>query len=465
MSFANVNLGTTAGDGSGDPLRTAFNKINQNFANIAAGQITVNAPVLTVAGRTGNIVLTASDVAGTMTIANLQAQLTSFTGNLAVVKLQTSGDAVTGYNSLYVGRQTGFTVVPNLLTQHTGNFNSYSQINSQNTASGNQSTTDYVATADNGSNTSNYIDMGIAGGSYDGTVPSNSLGTSLYPNDGYVYVQGSTPGTAGGNLVLGTTVPGTSINFLAGGINSSNIAVSINNPGTNPTSVSTGALVVVGGVGVSGNLNVGQYNKSLHNIRGNILLGIGNVVASADSILTINQNSATPLNAPNNIVHMSAPDGKSGQYGADSFGDSTVYSGMLLRKARGTSSSPAPLLADDIIASFAAKGWSGVNGFTGPTYLGSNFSVFAAENYTNTNQGTYIRIATIPIGANTTTLSAKFSNNSIEFHSNTTTVFGNLQVTGNTAFTMANVAQWTVPVYNVQDALNQLAGRLANIGH
>ena len=97
--------------------------------------------------------------------------------------------------------------------------------------------------------------------------------------------------------------------------------------------------------------------------------------------------------------------------------------------------------------------------------MGSNFSVFAAENYTNTNQGTYIRIATIPIGANTTTLSAKFSNNSIEFHSNTTTVFGNLQVTGNTAFTMANVAQWTVPVYNVQDALNQLAGRLANIGH
>ena len=40
MSFANVNIGTTAGDGTGDPLRLAFTKINQNFANVAGGQVT-----------------------------------------------------------------------------------------------------------------------------------------------------------------------------------------------------------------------------------------------------------------------------------------------------------------------------------------------------------------------------------------------------------------------------------------
>jgi hypothetical protein len=38
-NFANVNVGTTAGDGTGDPLRVAFNKINLNFANIAGGQL------------------------------------------------------------------------------------------------------------------------------------------------------------------------------------------------------------------------------------------------------------------------------------------------------------------------------------------------------------------------------------------------------------------------------------------
>jgi hypothetical protein len=39
INFANVNIGTSAGDGSGDPLRLAFTKINLNFANVASGQL------------------------------------------------------------------------------------------------------------------------------------------------------------------------------------------------------------------------------------------------------------------------------------------------------------------------------------------------------------------------------------------------------------------------------------------
>jgi|LauGreDrversion4_2_1035121.scaffolds.fasta_scaffold46047_2 inhibitor of KinA sporulation pathway (predicted exonuclease) len=31
-----INIGATANDKSGDPLRTAFNKVNQNFAEIYA---------------------------------------------------------------------------------------------------------------------------------------------------------------------------------------------------------------------------------------------------------------------------------------------------------------------------------------------------------------------------------------------------------------------------------------------
>jgi len=464
MSFANVNIGTTAGDGTGDPLRVAFNTINQNFANIAAGQITVNAPVLTVAGRTGNVVLTAGDVAGAMTIANLQAQLTGFTGNLSVTRLQANGSATTGFNGLYVGLQSGYAALPSLVTQFTAGYNSYSQINSQNTTYGNQSTTDYVATADNGTNTTNYIDMGIAGSGYDGTVPNNSLGTSLYPNDGYLYAQGSTTGAVGGNLVLGTTVPGTGIRFLAGGANSANVAVAINNPGTSPVNNATGALVVTGGVGISGNMNVGQYNTSLHNIRGNILLGIGNVVASADSILTINQNSATPLVAANNVVHMSAVDGKSAQYGADSFGVGATP-GLYLRKSRGTSSAPTPLAPGDTFGFVAARGYASVpgTGFTvgnAPTQI-----VFAAaENYSSTNQGSYIQIETIPIGSNVATNSAIISSSLVDLYPNVN-IRGNLTISGNVSFTMGNTAQWTSPVYTIEDALNQLAQRLANFGH
>ena len=464
MSFANINIGTTAGDGTGDPLRVAFNKINLNFANIANGQITVNAPVQSVAGRTGNVVLTYLDVAGTVSNASLATTLSTYTGNISAYSVKTSGNSATGFNGLYVGRQSGFAQVPNLLTQHTGNFNSYSQINSQNTTSGNQSTTDYVATADNGDNTTNYIDLGIAGSAYDGTVPSNSLGTSLYPNDGYVYVQGSTPGVAGGNLVLGTTVPGTGIRFLAGGINSANIAVAINNPGTAPTNNATGALVVTGGVGISGNMNVGQYNTSLHNIRGNLLLGLGNVIASADSILTINQNSTTPFLAPNNIVHMSAMDGRNAQYGADSFGPSAV-SGIYFRKARGVSASPSAVQANDLLGFIAARGFGATNFANSITTAPSYVGIFAAENYTDTNQGTYIGFRANPTGSITSNLVATMSPALTNMYSSNVTVYGSFTALSGIAFTMANTSQWTTPVFTIADALNQLAGRLANIGH
>lgn len=72
-AFANVFVGNTANDGTGDPLRTAFQTIDQNFASIANGNITVNAPVVTVAGRTGNIVLTTNDVAGAVSIGYVNA--------------------------------------------------------------------------------------------------------------------------------------------------------------------------------------------------------------------------------------------------------------------------------------------------------------------------------------------------------------------------------------------------------
>ena len=462
MSFANVFLGNTAGDGQGDPLRVAFNKINLNFANIASGQITVNAPVQSVATRTGNVVLTYQDVAGVVSNASLATTLSTYTGNITAYSAELSGNSSTGFNGLYVGLQSGYAVIPSLMVQHTANYNTYSQINTQNINAGNQSTTDYVATADNGTNTTNYIDMGIAGSGYDGTQPNNSLGTSLFPNDGYVYAQGSTAGQVGGNLVLGTTVPGTGIKFLAGGVNSSNVAVSINNPGTAPTSVSTGALVVVGGVGISGNMNVGQYNTSLHNIRGNLLLGLGNVIASADSILTINQNSATPISAPNNVIHMSAVDGRSAQYGADSFGTSAT-SGAYFRRARGTSASPSAVQANDALGTIIARGY-GTTGFNPASGSASAVSIVAAENYSDTNQGTYVLVRTIPTGSNIAVTAATISNITTQFYSNLV-VTGNLAVVGNVGYTMGNYQNWTQGnVYTISSALDQLAARLKAAG-
>jgi len=96
MSLANVNIGTIANDGTGDPLRSAFRTINQNFANLAPfaanGNITYNAGVASVAGRTGNVTLTITDITGAAStgyvdavaanIANIAANIA---GNLNTV--------------------------------------------------------------------------------------------------------------------------------------------------------------------------------------------------------------------------------------------------------------------------------------------------------------------------------------------------------------------------------------------
>jgi len=75
MSFANINLGTTAGDHGGDPLRVAFDKINRNFYQITTGNtgVTLVSTVDSVAGRTGNVTLTVADVPGAVSPGQVTA--------------------------------------------------------------------------------------------------------------------------------------------------------------------------------------------------------------------------------------------------------------------------------------------------------------------------------------------------------------------------------------------------------
>lgn len=59
LNFANVI--TTE---PGETIASAFNKINENFANIASVGSNVIIGVTTVAGRTGNVVLSVNDIVG-----------------------------------------------------------------------------------------------------------------------------------------------------------------------------------------------------------------------------------------------------------------------------------------------------------------------------------------------------------------------------------------------------------------
>jgi len=110
---------------------------------------------------------------------------------------------------------------PGTIAQLSGNNSTYLQTNMQNFNS--TGSIDLVGTCDIGGNSNNYIDLGINNSAF-----NNSGYTSMNPLDGYLYVQGSSPNSNTGSLVLGTSSSAANIVFIAGGTNSANIVAKFN---------------------------------------------------------------------------------------------------------------------------------------------------------------------------------------------------------------------------------------------
>jgi hypothetical protein len=189
--------------------------------------------------------------------------------NLNDFKVDTSGGTITGdltidaqanvHQRLAVG--TGaYTVLPNLISQFTGTSSIYSQVNQQNLNP--YGTGDFVVTASNGTDLTNYIDMGMSGFTYANT--NYNSWSFVWPNDGFLMVQGNPAQDQGGNLFIGTAGSGSvaeigDIVFIQGSdthevgrwVLGQGLVISTNTPSV---SNSTGSLVVTGGVGVKGNV-------------------------------------------------------------------------------------------------------------------------------------------------------------------------------------------------------------------
>jgi len=112
-----------------------------------------------------------------------------------------------------------------------GSGNTYIQFNIQNTATGVNSSADLVITANNGTDATNFINLGINNVGYNDPLYNNATGL-----DGYLFIDG-------GDLDIGTRTPGKIIEFHAGGTTKSNAIARISQSGLNL---------------VSGNLTVGN---------------------------------------------------------------------------------------------------------------------------------------------------------------------------------------------------------------
>ena len=138
--------------------------------------------------KTNNVQGLLLDSAGNLAIGNAPVQ----TSGVNIDKLLVDAGSTAGNPSTSINLITG-----------KGYLNNYLQLNTQNKSSGTAASSDVVATADNGDETSNYVNMGI----------NSSGNTANYyggANDAYLY-------NLGQNLLVGTGTAGKVLAFLTGG--------------------------------------------------------------------------------------------------------------------------------------------------------------------------------------------------------------------------------------------------------
>lgn len=164
---------------------------------------------------------------GALSSGNIRVPMTTAATSLTTGAFQVVGGASVG-GALYVGNiimpgtssniQIGPQTTPhaNAPLDISIAANSFVQINVQNTSSvGTAASADFVATAPNGTDTTNFIDMGINGNNY--VVSTWTVNGAL---DGYVYVQG-------GGLSIGTDTAGKTVRIHSGGTLATNIVAEV----------------------------------------------------------------------------------------------------------------------------------------------------------------------------------------------------------------------------------------------
>jgi hypothetical protein len=184
-----------------DSLLTIGNGVVRELLPSALASSSNNAWGLTgAAGTTSgtNFIGTADNTSLTLQTNNIAHAILDSTGNWGVgtavsfnatapEKLLVNAGTTTSYNAVVAK----------------GNVNNYFQLNINNQNAGRNASSDVVATADNGSETTNYVDLGINSSVNTNQVMGNA-------DDAYLY-------TAGNNLVTGTATPGMAVIFLTGG--------------------------------------------------------------------------------------------------------------------------------------------------------------------------------------------------------------------------------------------------------
>jgi hypothetical protein len=277
---------------STDSVLTIANGVVRKL--LPATLITSSSNAWSLVGNSGtvsgvNFIGTTDNTSLTFRTNNISHAVVDSTGNLGVgtavsfnatapEKLLVNAGTTTSYNAVVAK----------------GSVNNYFQLNINNQNAGTNASSDVVATADNGNETINYVDLGI-------NSSANTSGSMGNADDAYLY-------TTGNNFVMGTANPGMSLIFLTGGTseatNQRMVITGAGNVGINATAPNS-TLQVTGSLAMSvttktANATVAAIDFTVlcNNPAGSITITLPSAVGIGGRIYIIKKTSA----AGNNVT-------------------------------------------------------------------------------------------------------------------------------------------------------------------
>ncbi len=475
-----------------------LNSITNTNANVTAANVNISALQSNAASQQTSIDTLLSRVdqavnmtsspqfAGLFTTANVQMNSNvriskdlivdgniNFIGNVTQTNITTANAVFTGdtygFGALYAG-VLGYTPLPYTVIQATADYDDYSQINFQNLNLSANASTEWVATAGNGTDLTNYIDFGIAGGAWNGTQ-LNSVGTAAKANDGWIYVLGNTAAGTGGNLILGTIQPGKRVNILTGGPGSANIYSYFNSTGLTTANVyaanylyANGVSILTGIGGTYSNTNVAAYLAGNVSV-GNLQLGNAFRLNGLDNSLTTINGSAIQFwqrvnfNSASGIYSSGTINAQSGTASGSTGTGAVVVTGGMGVSGNihiGSSNSNSVVAAGSIVAAnynFA----NGVNILSTVT-AGSTYSNVNVEAYIGGNIGAYQTFANANAAAQATSIISINANlGAFQTYANNTfggSSYGNAAVAAYLPTHTGNIGAGNVTVVSTVTAAN-----------
>ena len=194
-----TKLGAASATNDGYLTQSDWNTFNNKATTANTWSLLGNAgtsPVNTFLGTTDNISLRFRS-------NNTQRLLIDSLGNVGVGTNPTFSASPNAEKFLVdAGSAANPSTSYNVITGK-GYINNYLQLNIQNKSAGAAASSDVVATADNGDETTNYMDMGINSSGYGGGFFGSA-------NDAYLY-------NVGQNMLIGTSTANKSVVFMTGG--------------------------------------------------------------------------------------------------------------------------------------------------------------------------------------------------------------------------------------------------------